>query len=177
MSDSRGKIHFYFGFGKGKTTAAIGLALRASGYGKKIVIVQFLKNRQTGEIMRFSEFDNVKVFRGTATAKFFDDMSEEERSETAAMQQANFDRALEEVATGGCDMLILDEVVDAYQMGLIDRKRFEDLVKDKPEHLELVITGHKSENWLIEQADYVTEMVKLKHPYDEGTAARKGIEF
>ncbi|MCR4893446.1 MAG: cob(I)yrinic acid a,c-diamide adenosyltransferase [Eubacteriales bacterium] len=177
MEEAKGLIHFYFGYGKGKTTAAMGLALRACGYGKKVVIVQFLKNTQSGEIMHFSALDNVTILRGTAASRFYDDMSPEEKAETALIQEKNLEKAISLVKDGECDMLILDEAVDAYQMGLLNAEMFEDLIKNKPPELELVITGHKRENWLIQEADYVTEMVKLKHPYEKGIKARKGIEF
>lgn len=177
MDETKGLIHFYFGYGKGKTTAAMGLALRSVGYGKKVVIVQFLKNTQSGEILHFSELGNVTVLRGTAASRFYEDMTEEEKTETARIQEQNLEKAISLANGGNCDMLVLDEVVDAYQMGLLNASMFEDFVRNKPSGLELVITGHKREHWLIEEADYVTEMVKLKHPYEKGIKARKGIEF
>ncbi|MBO4360439.1 MAG: cob(I)yrinic acid a,c-diamide adenosyltransferase [Eubacteriaceae bacterium] len=177
MDEVKGLIHFYFGYGKGKTTAAMGLALRACGYGRKVVIVQFLKNTQSGEILHFSGMDSVTILRGTAASRFFEDMTQEEKDETALIQEKNLEKAIALVNEGSCDMLILDEAVDAYQMGLLNAELFEDFVKNKPAGLELVITGHKRENWLIKQADYVTEMVKLKHPYEQGIKARKGIEY
>ena len=97
------------------------------------------------------------------------------RGEQISQQNVNYVISL--VKDGGCDMLILDEAVDAYQMGLLNAEMFEDFIKNKPPELELIITGHKRENWLIQEADYVTEMVKLKHPYEKGIKARKGIEF
>lgn len=172
-----GLIHFYYGYGKGKTTAAMGLAVRASGYDKKVVIVQFLKNTKSGEIAVLSALENVTVFRGTAVNKFYADMTEEERNETRRIHGENLDKALELVRKNECDLLILDEVIDAYQKDLMDRDLLQKLVREKPEELELVITGHKPEEWLIEEADYVTEMTKIKHPYDQGIAARKSIEF
>ncbi len=174
---SKGLTHIYYGFGKGKTTAALGLALRAAGSGKKVVIVQFLKESNTGELNCLKYLPNVTVLRGTAAKIFVRDMTPEQLEETKKMQNANLLKALDIVNTGGCDLLVLDEALDAYQLGLLDDDVFLNLVYQKPEALELVITGHKSEEKLMRCADYITEMVKIKHPYDNGVVARKGIEF
>lgn len=174
---AKGLTHFYYGYGKGKTTAALGLALRASGSGKKVVIVQFLKNMNSGELSQFEKVDNVVILRGQACNSFIINMTEEEKAQTRKIHEDNFNKALSFIENGQCDMLILDEVIDAYQCELLDNAKFEDFVKNKPEELELVITGHKPEEWLVEYADYVTEMSKVKHPFDSGIKARKGIEF
>ena len=174
---NKGLTHFYYGYGKGKTTAALGLAVRASGSGKKVIIVQFLKNTNSGELTQFAKLDNVVILRGQACNSFVINMTEEEKAETRKIHEDNFKQALKYIDAGQCDMLILDEVADAYQLDLLDKEFFEEFVKNKPENLELVITGHKPEEWLVECADYVTEMTKIKHPFDAGINARKGIEF
>ena len=174
---AQGLIHLYYGYGKGKTTAALGLAVRASGSGKKVVIVQFLKDTNTSELKSFAHIPNVKILRGTAGKVFVRDMSPEQLDDTKAIQENNFRQALEYVNTGDCDLLILDEALDAYQLGLLDKELFLKLILNKPESLELVITGHKPDAQIIDAADYVTEMTKIKHPYDKGVFARKGIEF
>jgi cob(I)alamin adenosyltransferase len=173
-----GLTHVYYGYGKGKTTAALGLALRAAGHGKRVVIVQFLKDARSGELSQLALLPNVTVLRGKAAGHTFSiDMTEEERGITRRIHDENLQKALRLRENGACDLLILDEGLDAYQLGMIDRALFESAVNDKPEPLELVITGHNPEAWLTERADYVTEMVKIKHPYDAGTAGRPGIEF
>lgn len=172
-----GLIHVYYGYGKGKTTAALGLALRACGCGKKVVLVQFLKDANTGELKSLCQLPGITVLRGTASAKFARDMTPEELAETKAIQNSNLSEALKLVDNGGCDLLILDEALDAFQLGLLDEKLLLGLVHNKPESLELVITGHKPDALIIEAADYVTEMVKVKHPYDRGIYGRRGIEF
>ncbi len=174
---SNGLIHVYYGYGKGKTTAALGLALRASGSGKRVVIVQFLKDSNTSELNNLELLPNVTVYRGTAAKCFVRDMTPQQLEETKRVQDSNLTNALEAVTSGTCDLLILDEALDAYQLGLLDSSLFLDLVFNKPAALELVITGHKPDNHIISRADYVTEMVKIKHPYDRGIAGRKGIEF
>jgi cob(I)alamin adenosyltransferase len=177
MSASKGLIHVYCGYGKGKTTAALGLALRASGGGKKVVIVQFLKSSNTSELSSLKLLPNITVLRGTAAKGFVRDMTAEQLEATKRIQNANLSKAIELVRTGGCDLLILDEALDAFQLGLLDDDLFLSVVYKKPDALELVITGHKPEEQIISCADYVTEMVKIKHPYDLGIKARKGIEF
>jgi cob(I)alamin adenosyltransferase len=172
----KGLIHVYYGYGKGKTTAALGLAVRAAGRGVGVVIVQFLKDSDTGELNALKLLPNVTVLRGTAAKCFARDMTPEQLEETKEIQTGNLKKALELVRSG-CGLLILDEALDAYQLGLLDDAAFMDLVFRKPENLELVITGHKPDEKIIGAADYVTEMVKIKHPYDCGIPARRGIEF
>jgi len=173
-----GLTHIYYGSGKGKTTAALGLALRAAGSGKKVVIVQFLKDWKSGELSSLALLPNVTVLRGKAPGSmFFHEMSAEQRAETKAIHDKNLSDALAMHETGQCDMLILDEAIDAYALGALDRGLFEGLLNGKPEDMELVITGHNPDAHLIEHADYATEMVKRKHPYDLGVSARRGIEY
>lgn len=175
---SKGLTHMYYGDGKGKTTAALGLSLRAAGCGKKVVIVQFLKDWNSGELNSLALIPEITVFRGKASGGVFVfEMSDEEKAETKAIHDANLQKALDLQKNGLCDMLVLDEAIDAYQLGVLDIGLFESLVFDKPGPLELIITGHSPDARLFEYADYVTEMVKRKHPYDEGVAARRGVEF
>jgi cob(I)alamin adenosyltransferase len=171
-------IHLYYGDGKGKTTAALGLAVRAAGWGKKVVVVQFLKYWKTGELSSLEKLPNVTVISSKcAGGKFFNEMSEEEKTEAKARHDEDLVKAIRLYKSGECELLVLDEAVEAYQLGLLDAEMFESLLHDTPEALELVLTGHKPVKSIIEQADYVTEMKKHKHPYDKGVVARKGIEF
>ncbi len=173
----KGLIHVYYGYGKGKTTAALGLAVRASGRGLKVVILQFLKDMQTGELTQFAKLDNVKVIRGTAAPCFVKDMTPEQIAETKRIHDSHLEEAMNLVEEGECDLLILDEVLDAYQLDVLDDDLFHKVVCEKPDGLELVITGHKPTEWVFEHADYITEMKKHKHPFDQGIKARKGIEL
>jgi cob(I)alamin adenosyltransferase len=174
---AKGLIHVYYGYGKGKTTAALGLAMRAAGSGKKVVIVQFLKDTNTSELKSFSRIPEITILRGTAAKVFVRDMTPGQLEETKRIQNDNLREALGYVESGSCDLLILDEALDAYQLGLLDPELFWDAILRKPEALELVVTGHNPEARAVDAADYVTEMVKVKHPYDKGVFARKGIEF
>ena len=174
----QGLIHLYYGDGKGKTTAALGLALRAAGCGKNVIIVEFLKNWACGEHNSILLLSNIRYFRGKAAGgKFVHEMSAEEKQETKASQDKSLKNAITLVEAGQCDLLILDEAIDAHRLGMLDTALLEKLIYDKPPHLELVITGHNPDEHLLAQADYITEMVKRKHPYDEGITARHGIEF
>lgn len=174
---NKGLIHLYYGNGKGKTTAALGLALRASGRGKKVVIVQFLKNSPTGEIIALKNIPNITVLRGKGGAPFTFSMDKKEQEETYAIHNQNLSAAIELVKTDKCQLLILDEILDAIQTELLDYKLLTQFLYSKPEQLELVITGHTPDKNLLEIADYITEMVNHKHPYDMGIPAREGIEY
>jgi len=174
----KGLIHIYFGDGKGKTTAALGLALRAAGYGKNVVIVQFLKSWICGEHKSLPNLSNVTLIRGkTAGGKFIYDMNDEEKQTTKTWQEKSLNKALELVKKEQCDVLILDEAIDALKLGMLETTILKELINNKPNSLELVITGHNPDDWLLGKADYITEMVKHKHPYETGIQARKGIEY
>jgi len=175
---SQGLMHYYYGRGKGKTTAALGLALRAAGCGKNVVVVQFLKDWKCGELGPLENIPNITVFRGkSSVGVYVRDMSDEEKAETKSIHEQNLIKAMDMVNKGDCDLLILDEATDACVLGVLDKGMFEKLIRDKPEQLELVITGHGTDPLLMEKADYVTEMVKHKHPFDHGVPARRGVEF
>ena len=178
VEPAKGLTHIYYGDGKGKTTAALGLALRASGCGKSVVIVQFLKNWNCGELDSLALLPGVVVLRGKAGgSSFLPGMSDEEKVATKAIHDENLKKAIVLQGEGRCDLMILDEAVEAYSLGLLDAVLFETLLHNKPEPLELVITGHSADARLLRYADYVTEMVKRRHPYDSGVKARRGIEF
>ena len=174
----KGLIHIYYGDGKGKTTAALGLALRAAGSGKNVVIVQFLKGRTCGEHSTIPKLSNIELLCAKpVNNKFVKDMTDEEKLQTATVQNDCLNKALKLVDSGQCDLLILDEITDTLQMGVIDNILLDKLIFEKPDSLELVITGHKPDKRMLNRADYITEMKKHKHPYDNGVNARKGIEF
>ena len=174
----KGLIHVYYGDGKGKTTAALGLAVRAAGCGRKVVVVQFLKNWDCGEHDSLEDLPNITLYRGKpAGGKYVHEMNGREKHDTKVMQDKCLKNALDLVKKGKCDVLILDEAIDAHRLGVLDASMYDGIISCKPDSLELVITGHNPEARLLERADYVTEMVKRKHPYDEGVNARQGIEF
>lgn len=173
----KGLIHLYCGNGKGKTTAAMGLILRSLGRGKRVVLVQFLKGRQTGEVMMLENMENISILRGKSSPKFTCDMTQEERDQAKAAHDQTLRQALTIVEKGGVDLLVLDEVIGAYNFGMVDQGLVQKIVGEKPEGLELVLTGRDPDPFFVEQADYMTEMREYKHPYQKGIQGREGIEF
>ena len=147
----QGLLHLYWGDGKGKTTAAMGLALRALGSGKRVVIVQFLKGGQ----------------------KFVFQMNETEKAAARAVQNENLTAALAEPA----DLLILDEAGSAWELDMVDKDLLRRAVLERPAAQECVLTAHKAPQWMLDAADYSTEMKCRRHPYQKGIKARKGIEY
>lgn len=170
-------IHLYFGEGKGKTTAALGLSVRALGSSVPVVFVQFLKSRHAGEVDSLEKLGAV-VLRGKGCGKFVSAMDEDERRKTRRISDANLSRALSIVSECGAPaLLVLDEVCAAWNSSLVDRGAVESLVMSPPPLLELVLTGRNPPAVFLERADYITEMVKVRHPFDSGVAARRGVEF
>jgi len=174
----RGLIHVYTGDGKGKTTAAIGLGVRACGQGLRVLMVQFLKGTPTGEMYSLKSLEpGFVLHRGTESKKFIWEMDPEERVRTAAQQRAIFEYAVNAAKKGECDLLILDEVLGAVSSGMLDNDSLMEFVKNKPEKLELVLTGRGASEELVSLADYVSVIEAVKHPAQKGVGARRGIEF
>ena len=167
----QGLLHLYWGDGKGKTTAAMGLALRALGSGKRVVIVQFLKGGQSGEIPLLAQL-GAKIFRGKGGQKFVFQMNEAEKAAARAVQNENLTAALAEPA----DLLILDEAGSAWELDMVDKDLLRRAVLERPAAQECVLTAHKAPQWMLDAADYSTEMKCRRHPYQKGIKARKGIE-
>lgn len=171
----RGLIHIYYGDGKGKTTAAFGLAFRSAGRGFKVVIAQFLKGRNSGELLAAEKFSNINIIRSKPTDKFTFQMNPEELQETAQNCTKIFKEAVE--ISDDAQLLIFDEVIDAINTGLLNMEILLNYLKNKPFQLEVVLTGHKLPEEFVQIADYITFMEKKKHPYDKGIAARIGVEL
>lgn len=168
----RGLLHLYWGDGKGKTTAAMGLALRALGSGKRVVIVQFLKGGKSGEIPLLEQL-GAKIYRGKAGQKFVFQMNDAEKAATRKLQNANLRAAQQEPA----DLLILDEAGSAWELDMVDKELLKAVVLERPAEQECVLTAHGAPDWMLEAADYSTEMKCHRHPYQKGIAAREGIEY
>jgi len=168
-----GLIQIYTGTGKGKTTAALGLAMRAAGHGFKVAIVHFMKIWNYGEVMSLEKL-GIDLFRYGTT-----ELIDPENPSPVDFEQAVLavEKAEELVKEGRYDILILDEINVAVDFNLIPLKRVVDLLEKKPDNLELVITGRNCPKELIERADLVSVMDEVKHPYSKGLEARKGIEF
>lgn len=170
-------IHYYYGYGKGKTTAAMGLALRALGQGQRVVVVQFLKDTPSGEITVLSGLRGATILRGKAGKGFVFQMTEAEKQETRRMHDEHLRQAIDAAQSGACDMVILDEVGDTVDLAMVDAEALAAFLEASGQAVEIVMTGHAPTAMLVDAADYVTEMAKVKHPYDAGVMARRGVEF
>ena len=174
---ARGMIHIYCGDGKGKTTAATGLAVRAAGCGMKVLFARFLKNENSGELSILDSVPEIEVLHLERSYGFFNTLTDEEKEEVRQMYGQLWDLIKEKISGGQFQMLVIDEFMAAYRYGLIGREEALDLLTGKPEALELVLTGRNPGPELTELADYVSEIRKVKHPFDQGIMARKGIEY
>ena len=168
-----GYLHIYCGDGKGKTTAALGLAVRAAGAGMKVNFVQFMKGGETAELEILKLVPNINVSRCDRGYSFVWDMSESEKTDITACH----DRLLESAFKSGADMIILDEFTYAYSLGLTDKKSAEALIFNALEDKEVVITGRDPDEIFTARADYLSEIKCVKHPYENGAEARRGIEY
>ncbi|RCX17582.1 cob(I)yrinic acid a,c-diamide adenosyltransferase [Anaerobacterium chartisolvens] len=173
----KGLVHIYTGDGKGKTTAAVGLGVRAYGRGLKVLMVQFLKSRETGEVSVLENFSpRFKLARSKECDKFTWNMDKAERQELKKTVTDLLEYAEEEAASGRWDMIILDEIMACISIDAICVSRVSQMITSKPEGLELVMTGRNAPAELIRLADYVSEISAVKHPFTKGIAARTGIE-
>lgn len=171
----KGLIHLYCGEGKGKTTAAMGLALRAAGAGKRVLVLQFFKDGSSSEIQALGRFDNVEVVAHRKQFGFFWTLSDAEKEEARVYYTALLEETMAQ--SGAYGLLVLDEAMSACTNKVIDEERLLDLLANKPEELEVVLTGRNPSQAMIDRADYVTEMRKIKHPFDRGIPARHGVEY
>lgn len=171
-----GLIHIYCGDGKGKTTAAVGLAVRCAGRGNKVLLVQFLKSRDSGELYSIAKLPDIEVMRGKESKKFTFQMNEEEKHALLIEHNKMFEQVLAKIKNGGYSLLILDEVIGALNAKVFEMPKLIEFLRHKPENMEVVLTGRNPAPELVEIADYVSEMRKVKHPMDRGIMAREGIE-
>lgn len=171
-----GLIHIYTGDGKGKTTAAIGLSLRAVANGLRVCVIQFMKalSDESGEIREIKRFENVSVKRygGNLLVKTHPPVEEIKSEIAKGLEEA---RSIAE--SGFCDLLVLDEINVAVSMGLADLEKVLEVVRLCKGRVELVMTGRNAPQEFIDIADYVTEFKLIKHPFNKGITARQGIEF
>lgn len=168
----KGQVQIYTGDGKGKTTAALGLAVRAVGAGCKVFLAQFIKQGEYSEIKTLNSIDEVTIRQYGGNGFIKGEPTEED------VRRAN--QGLIEVEavvkSGSHQVVIMDEVVVAISLGLLQEKRVLDILAAKPSEVELVLTGRKASEALVKQADLVTEMKEIKHYYHQGVTARVGIE-
>ncbi len=173
----KGMVQVYTGAGKGKTTAAMGLALRAAGRGLRVFICQFMKGMQTGEVLIIKErlSDLIEIHQCGGKEFIMDRNSPPPEAVEKAKQALSLSRSA--LLSGKYDLVILDEVNVAVYFHLIKEEEVLALIKEKPSHVELVLTGRRAPASVMEAADLVTEMREVKHYFRAGVSARKGIEF
>lgn len=170
-------VHIYCGDGKGKTTAAVGLSVRACGCGKKVLITRFLKTDHSGEVKALQALPGITVTPCERSFGFFTRMSEQQKKEAKVYYSQLLQATLQRAVEGAYDLLVMDEIMAVCNYGLVEEPVVLDFLTSRPEGLEVVLTGRNPSDKLIELADYVSEIKKIKHPYDRGIAARQGIEY
>lgn len=178
IKKSMGLIHIYTGEGKGKTTAAIGLAVRAAGNGMKVLFVQFLKGgEESGELKIFKGLqENIEVIRFDQRHPIFFKKGDTKDGLINAAKEA-LSLIDEKIKSGKYDLVVLDEINNLVSQGWADVNELIEIIKKRPEGVEIVLTGRGASEELIDMADYVTEMRAVKHPLKKGIKARKGIEY
>lgn len=171
-----GLVHIYCGNGKGKTTAAVGLCVRAAGAGLRVLICQFMKDGSSAECRVLERLDGITLMKPRESVKFSFQMTERERRESRTWYNAYLKEAIRLSREGNYDVLLLDEVLYCIRAGLLEEAPVADFLRTKPERQEVILTGQDPGPQLLELADYVSEIRKIRHPYDLGIAARPGIE-
>lgn len=173
----KGLVHIYEGNGKGKTTAGVGLAVRCAGNGFPVIYSQFLKNGTSGEIGILRQIPNVTVMVDSQSFGFTFRMTPEQKRQAKEAYTALFDRVTAAAVEQNARLLVLDELLDLCNAELIDLPRIITFLKNRPEKLEVVMTGRNPKPELVELADYITDMRAVRHPFERGIPARKGIEM
>ncbi len=171
-----GLLQVYTGDGKGKTTAAFGLAFRAYGRGFKVAVVQFMKTWVTGEVQLAETLENFHIKRIDTSPKFTWEMNEAELEELRLEIRKGFDYVRNLVKENKYDLLVLDEINHIIIKEFVSKEEILEFIDSKPDTLEIVMTGRNAPDWLMEKADLVTEMKCIKHPFEKGIPARVGIE-
>lgn len=201
MTNEKGLIHVYTGTGKGKTTASLGLALRAVGHNMSVYMIQFMKSGDTGELFAVERYvPNIKIIQFGKDAltekqmKIFGYQHQEEHrtknelgneeiyiflpdDDEKEPSRRAFEYGQKIIMSGEVDVVILDEINCALDKKLIPVEEVVSLLQNKPEHTEVILTGRGAPKEIIDAADYVSEIRRIKHPYDKGILARKGIEY
>ena len=163
-------LHIITGRGKGKTSSAVGAAVRAAGHGRKVVFAQFLKDGSSGEISVLKNVPGITVVIPPVHYGFTFQMDEAQLAETAAA----YNDMLERIAQEDAFLIVLDEVLHALNAGLIEREKLERVLG---KGCETILTGYDPPEYLTERADYISDVQKIKHPYDKGVPAREAVEY
>ncbi len=174
----KGLVQVYTGESKGKTTAALGQAFRAVGSGYRVYMVQFLKGGPSGELNTVKKLEpDFQIFRFEKDRGFFWTLSDGEKEELAGEIREALDFVRKVFREESCNILILDEIMGVIHNNLISEEEVCDLIRSKPEKMELILTGRDVPQSIKEMAHLVTEMRLVKHPFEQGIGAREGIEW
>ncbi len=173
----RGLIHIYYGDGKGKTTAAVGLAIRCAGGGGKVLYASFLKDNKSGERAVLEQNENILLLENPDSVKFYKFMIDNEKDNYRNFCKDTLSKIQREISKNKYDLLILDEIIPAINSKIVPEEAVLSLLDSRPDSLEAVLTGRNPSDELLSRANYITEMKKIKHPYDKGIQARKYIEM
>lgn len=178
MKLNKGLIQVYTGNGKGKTTAALGQALRSVGAGLTVYMVQFLKSSDTGELHSVEKlYPMLQIFRFERPRGFFWTLNESQKAELKEDIDTAYSFCKKVLDNNECDVLILDEIMGVLRNLLLSVNDVLELINHKPDSMELILTGRDVPGEIAEAADLVTEMREIKHYYAKGIGQRKGIEF
>lgn len=173
-----GCVHIYCGDGKGKTTAAVGQAVRGAGRGRRALIARFLKTDDSGEVLALGQIPEITILPCEKTFGFYYQMTEEQKQEAEVYYTNLLEHCQILAVKKNYDMVILDEILAAVHYKLVDEEQLICFIQKRPKQLELILTGRDPSQALIGLADYVSEIKMLKHPYNtKKLAAREGIEF
>ncbi len=175
--DRNGKIHIYMGEGKGKTTAAAGLAVRCAGTGGQVLFGQLMKSMDSGELVAFEEIDAIQMMPAPGFFGFTWEMTPADKEAAVVLYRQYLESLAFRANQGNYRMIVLDEAISAVTAELLSEEDLLDWIDQLPDEAEVVLTGRYPSEKMIEAADYVTEMRKVKHPFDKGLNARRGIEF
>ena len=178
-NDNSGLIHIYTGDGKGKTTAAVGLAIRCAGSGGKVVFCQFLKDNRSSELNILTALPHIELVQAPQSFGFYKNLNDEQRAAARQTYSQLLRQAIRAAVNSEnpARLLVLDEAVAAYNHQLLEQELLLDFLQNtKPAALEVVLTGREPAAELAALADYISNIQKIKHPFDQGVKARRGIE-
>jgi cob(I)alamin adenosyltransferase len=175
VSERRGTVQIYTGDGKGKTTAALGLALRAAGHGLRTYVIQFMKGSSNYGELKVAESLDGLVIEQSGRDTFVD--RQNPAPEDIDLAKRGLEKARAAIESGDYDIVVLDEINVALDFGLVTLDDVRGLIEARPASLELILTGRSAHPEIVKLADLVSEVLKIKHHYDAGVEAREGIEF
>ena len=170
-------LQIYTGDGKGKTTASIGQGIRAAGRGYRVCMVQFLKGGPTGELEIIKNIPNFNIFRFESPRDFVWNLKGDEIEELKLEIKEGYKFIIKTLENNECDLLIIDEIMGVLSYDFITKEEVIKLLESNKNNIEIVMTGRNVPDYLVERADLITEMKPIKHYFDKGVPARKGIEY